>query len=345
MQQRTLGRTGISVSRICLGTMTWGEQNTEAEGHAQIDYALDNGVNFMDTAELYSTPGRAETQGSTETIIGNWFAANGRREDWVLASKITGPGNDWIRDGRPMDAKEIVLALEASLKRLKTDYIDLYQLHWPNRNHYNFSKSWTFDPYGQDRRAITDNMAEVLEALDAQVKAGKIRAVGLSNETSWGTSEYLKIAEARGLPRMATIQNEYNLLRRHFDHDLAEICAFEDIDLLAYSPLAAGLLSGKYNDGRMPAGTRGALGAMWRLNPRSETATKAYLTLAGQNGLDVCQMAIAWCLTRPFMGAVIIGATALDQLKSDIAAADLTLSPDVMAGIEDLHRLYPRTVG
>ncbi|HCO56060.1 MAG TPA: aldo/keto reductase [Pelagibacterium sp.] len=344
MQQRTLGRTGISVSRICLGSMTWGEQNTEAEGHAQMDYALDNGVNFLDTAELYSTPGRAETQGSTETIIGNWFAANGRRADWVLASKIAGPGNAWIRDGRPMDGKQVVLALEANLKRLKTDYIDLYQLHWPNREHYNFSKSWTFDPYGQDRQAIRDNLLEVLEALGAQVKAGKIRAIGLSNETSWGTSEYIKLAETHGLPRMATIQNEYNLVRRHFDHDLAEVCAFEDVDLLAYSPLAGGLLSGKYNDGQMPAGTRGALGTMWRLNPQSETATKAYIELAQQHGLDVCQMAIAWCLTRPFMGSVIIGATSMDQLKSNIAAHDLVLSPQIIAAIADLHRLYPRTV-
>ncbi|WP_417584208.1 aldo/keto reductase [Pelagibacterium sp.] len=344
MQQRTLGRTGISVSTICLGTMTWGEQNTEAEGHAQIDLALESGVNFMDTAELYSTPGRAETQGSTETIIGNWFAANGRREDWVLASKIAGPGNEWIRGGRAMDAKEIVTALDASLQRLQTDYIDIYQLHWPNREHYNFSKSWAFNPYGQDRQAIRDNIAEVLEALDAQVKAGKIRAVGLSNETSWGVSEYLKIAEARGLPRMATIQNEYNLLRRHFDHDLAEVCAFEDVDLLAYSPLAAGLLSGKYNGGEIPAGSRGALGAMWRLNPQSETATRAYMTLAETHGLDVCQMAIAWCLTRPFVGSVIIGATSIEQLKTDIAAHAVTLTPEVLTGIEELHRLYPRTV-
>lgn len=344
MQQRTLGRTGISVSRICLGTMTWGEQNTQAEGHAQIDYALDHGINFIDTAELYSTPGRAETQGSTETIIGNWFKANGRRADWVLASKITGPGNDWIRGGRPMDAKEINTALDASLKRLCTDYIDLYQLHWPNRAHYNFSRSWTFDPYGQDREQIRDNLLEVLETLDAQIKAGKIRAIGVSNETAWGLMQYLSLAEREGLARMATIQNEYNLLRRGFDLDLAEVCAFEDVGLLAYSPLAAGLLSGKYNDGAMPAGTRGALGAMWRHNPHSETATKAYMALAAEHGLDVCQMAIAFCLTRPSIASVIIGATAMDQLRTDIAARDVTLSEAVLAGIEEIHRLYPRTI-
>lgn len=344
MQQRTLGRTGISVSRICLGTMTWGEQNTEAEGHAQMDYALDQGINFLDTAELYSTPGRAETQGSTERIIGSWFKANGRRDDWVVASKIAGPGNDWIRGGRPINRNEVIAALDANLERLGTDYIDLYQLHWPNRKHYNFSGSWTFNPYGQDREAIRTNLLQVLETLGEQVKAGKIRALGLSNETSWGLMEYLKLAELHDLPRMATIQNEYNLLRRAFDQDLAEVCAFEDVDLLAYSPLAAGLLSGKYNDGRMPEGTRGAMGNMWRHNPQSEIATKAYMTLAEQHGFDACQMAIAFCLTRPFMGSVIIGATSLDQLKSDIAAHEVTLSEDVLKGIEDLHRLYPRTV-
>lgn len=344
MQQRTLGRTGISVSQICLGTMTWGEQNTEAEGHAQMDYALDQGINFIDTAELYPTPGRAETQGATETIIGNWFKATGRRQDWVLASKITGPRNSWIRDGRPMTGAEIVAALEQNLRRLSTDYIDLYQLHWPNRAHYNFFHAWGFDPFGQDRAAIADNLLDVLETLDAQIKAGKIRAIGVSNETSWGLMHYLSLAERHGLPRMATIQNEYNLLRRHFDLDLAEVSAFEDVGLLAYSPLAAGLLSGKYNNGEMPAGSRGALGAMWRLNPASETATRAYMTLAEQHGLDVCQMAIAFCLTRPFMASVIIGATSMEQLRTDIAAADLALSDEVLTAIEELHRLYPRTI-
>ena len=344
MQQRTLGRTGISVSKICLGTMTWGEQNTEADGHAQMNYALDQGINFIDTAELYSTPGRPETQGSTETIIGNWFKANGRREDWVLASKITGPGNDWIRGGRPMDRTEIVAALEANLARLGTDYIDLYQLHWPNRAHYNFSRSWGFDPYGQDREQIRENLLEVLEALDAQIKAGKIRAIGVSNETSWGLMQYLSLAERHNLARMATIQNEYNLLRRQFDLDLAEVCAFEDVGLLGYSPLAAGLLSGKYNNGEMPAGTRGALGAMWRLNPHSETATKAYIALADEHGLDVCQMAIAFCLSRPFMASVIIGATSMDQLGADIAAHQLVLPEAVTKGIEEINRLYPRTI-
>lgn len=344
MQQRTLGRTGISVSRICLGTMTWGEQNTEAEGHAQIAYALDKGINFMDTAELYSTPGRAQTQGSTERIIGNWFKTNKRREDWVLASKIAGPGNDWIRDGRPMDAREVVTALEASLERLATDYIDLYQLHWPNRAHYNFSNSWTYNPAGQDANQIRDNLLEVLEALDAQVKAGKIRAIGVSNETSWGLMQYLSLSERHNLARMATIQNEYNLLRRHFDLDLSEVAIFEDVGLLAYSPLAAGLLSGKYNNGQVPPGSRGDIGSMWRLNPHSETATKAYIALAEEHGLDVCQMAIAFCLTRPFTASVIIGATSMEQLATDIAANDLVLSEAVLQGIEEIHRLYPRTV-
>ncbi|RDE07697.1 aldo/keto reductase [Pelagibacterium lacus] len=344
MQQRSLGRTGISVSRICLGTMTWGEQNTEAEGHAQMNYALDQGINFLDTAELYSTPARAGTQGASETIIGAWLKANGRRDDWVIASKITGRGHDWIRGGRPMDGREVTAALEASLRRLGTDHIDLYQLHWPNRAHYNFSNAWSFNPHGQDRAAILDNLLDTLQALDAAKKAGKIRAIGVSNETSWGLSHYLALAERHGLARMATIQNEYNLLRRHCDLDLAEICAFEDVGLLAYSPLAAGLLSGKYNDGRMPDGSRGALGVMWRHNPQSEIATKAYMTLAGQHGLDPCQMAIAFCLTRPFMASVIIGATTMEQLSANIAAERLVLSDAVLQGIEDLHRLYPRTI-
>ena len=344
MEQRTLGRTGISVSRICLGTMTWGEQNTEAQGHAQMEYALDQGLSFLDTAELYAVPARAQSQGATEEIIGSWFEKTKRRADWVVASKMVGPGRSWIRGGRPINRAEIIAALELNLKRLKTDYIDLYQLHWPNREHYNFEGSWTFDPYGQEKEAIRDNLLETLQTLDEQVMAGKIRAIGVSNETSWGVMQYLRLSEIHGLTRMATIQNEYNLLRRQHDLDLAEIAAFEDVGLLAFSPLAAGLLSGKYNDGKMPAGTRGALGHMWRLNPYSEAATKEYMALADRHGLDVCQMALAFCLTRPFMTSVIIGATSMDQLKSNIAARDLTLSDDVFAGIEDIHRKYPRTI-
>jgi aryl-alcohol dehydrogenase-like predicted oxidoreductase len=344
MEMRELGRTGISVSRICLGTMTWGEQNTEAEAFEQLDHATGLGINFIDTAELYSTPGRAETQGSTERIIGNWLARRGKRDDLVIASKIAGPGNDWIRGGVEMNAAEIVKALDMNLERLKTDYIDLYQLHWPNRRHYNFQKSWTFDPFGQDREAIADNVLEVLEALDRQMKAGKIRAIGVSNETAWGLMQYLRLSQIHGLARMASIQNEYNLLRRQFDLDLAEVSAFEDVSLLAYSPLAAGLLSGKYLNGAMPAGSRGALGTMWRLNANSDKATAAYVALARKHGLDPCQMALAWCLIRPFMTSIIIGATSMEQLRTDTGAIEVKLSDEVLNSIEQIHRLYPRTV-
>lgn len=344
MEKRELGRTGIAVSAICLGTMTWGEQNTEAEGHAQMDYALGQGINFLDTAEMYSTPVRAETQGATEEIIGTWFARNGRRGDWVVASKITGPGRLWIRGGAPVDGKAVVEALEASLRRLQTDYIDLYQIHWPNRPHYNFDGSWTFDPYKQDHAASRATMEEILVALDAQVKAGKIRAIGLSNETSWGTMTFLRLAEALGLARIASIQNEYNLLRRHYELDLAEISAFEDVGLLAFSPLAAGLLSGKYLGGKTPRGSRGDIGDMWRRTPYSEPAVAAYVELAAAHGLDPCQMAIAFCLAKPFMTAAIIGATSMEQLRTDIGAHEITLSPEVMAGIEAIHRQYPRPI-
>ncbi|WP_116654705.1 aldo/keto reductase [Pelagibacterium sediminicola] len=344
MKLRELGRTGIFVTPLCLGTMTWGEQNTEAEAFAQLDHATGEGINFIDTAELYSTPGRPETQGSTETMIGNWLARRGRRDDLVIASKITGPGNDWIRGGVDMDAKQVVKALDMNLARLRTGHIDLYQLHWPNRRHYNFQKSWRFDPVGQDHAAIRDNLLEVLGALDEQVKAGKIRAIGVSNETAWGLMQYLRLSEINGLARMASIQNEYNLLRRQSDLDLAEVVAFEDVSFLAYSPLAAGLLTGKYLDDAMPAGTRGALGAMWRLNPQSDRATAAYVALARAHGLDPAQMALCWCLSRPFMTSVIIGATAMDQLRANIGAARMTLSAQVMAEIEKIHRQYPRTI-
>lgn len=344
MDMRELGRTGISVSRICLGTMTWGQQNTQAEAFEQLDYAQAQGINFLDTAELYPVPPRGETQGLTETYIGEWFKARGNRDKWIVASKIAGPGRAWIRGGRPMDAKEVHGALDGNLKRLGIDHIDLYQLHWPNRNHYNFDGSWDFDPYGQDREQIRDNLLEVLGALDEEVKAGRIRAIGLSNETSWGLMQYLRLSEIHGLARMASIQNEYNLARRHYDLDLAEVSAFEDVSLLAYSPLGAGLLTGKYLNGEVPAGTRGALGHMWRQNPYSDKATADYIALAKLHGLDPAVMALAWCLTRPFMTSVIIGATTMDQLRSDIGAAEITLSNAVLEGIDAIHRANPRPI-
>ncbi|MQB08887.1 aldo/keto reductase [Agrobacterium sp. ICMP 6402] len=347
MKQRLLGRTGISVSEICLGTMTWGTQNTEAEAHAQMDYAVENGVNFFDTAELYpTTPVSAETQGRTEEYIGTWFEKTGKRDQVVLATKVAGSGRDYIRGGRDIDASAIREAVDTSLARLKTDYIDLYQIHWPNRGTYHFRGAWGFDASGQDKERTIAEITEKLDTLGELVKAGKIRAIGLSNESAWGTQKYIDIAEARGLPRVATIQNEYNLLYRSFDLDMSEVAHHEDVGLLAYSPLAAGLLTGKYQNGAYPAGSRGTINRELggRLQPHQEAPVKAYLELAAQHGLDPAQLAIAFCLTRPFMASAIIGATTNEQLKVDIAAADVKLSEEVLKGIAAIHRKYPMAI-
>ena len=347
MKYNPLGRTGMSVSEICLGTMTWGSQNTEAEAHQQLDYALEHGVNFIDTAELYpTTPLSKDTYGDTERFIGTWHTARGNRDKVIIATKVAGPGRDYIRGGAPTSRAGILEAVDGSLKRLQTDYIDLYQLHWPNRGHYHFRNSWTYSPWKQDRKKVAEDLAEILETLGELEKAGKIRAVGLSNETAWGTMQFLQLAEEKGLPRVASIQNEYNLLYRAFDLDLAEVCHHEDVGLLAYSPLAAGLLTGKYLDGAKPAGTRLTtnhdLGG--RYQPHQEPAVAAYVDFAKDHGLDPAQMALSFCLTRPFMASVIIGATSMDQLKADIGAADVTLSPEVMNGLRTLHRRFPAPI-
>lgn len=341
---RNLGRSGISVSAFCLGTMTWGQQTDERDAHAIMDEALAAGINFLDAAEMYPIPPRAETQGRTEEIVGSWLRRNGQRDKWVIATKITGPGHAFIRGGRPMTGGEVDAALAASLERLGTDYIDLYQLHWPNRPSYNFEKSWDFSPEGHDREEILDNFRDVLGALDGHIKAGRIRAIGVSNETSWGLMRYLGLAETEGLPRVETIQNEYNLLRRHFDLDLAEIACHEQVGLLAYSPLAAGLLTGKYNDGAMPANSRGQFGTFWRLNPDSEAATKAYMALARDHGIDHIHMALAFTHSRPFMASVIFGATTIGQFRHAIEAHALTLAPEILDGIKAIHKRYPRTI-
>jgi aryl-alcohol dehydrogenase-like predicted oxidoreductase len=343
MQMKTIGRTGISVSAICLGTMTWGTQNSEAEAHEQMDHAFAEGINFFDTAELYPvTPLSAETQGLTEDYIATWFQKIGRRQDVVLATKVSGPGRPYIRGGRSVDAAGMKEALEASLKRLRTDYIDLYQIHWPNRGHFHFRQNWGYDPYKQDRQQAAHDLQEILETMDGFVKAGKVRAFGLSNETSWGTMKYLDLAERHGLPRVSTIQNEYNLLYRHYDLDMAEMSHHEDIGLLAYSPLAGGILSGKYLDGSVPKGSRADVANLGgRLVPSQEPATRAYVELARAHGLDPAAMALAFCMTRPFMLAPIIGATSMGQLKTAISARDITLSKEVLNGIEKIHRQYP----
>ncbi len=343
MQYRPLGRTGIDVSLYCLGSMTWGTQNSEAEGHAQIDAALDAGVNFIDTAEMYpTTPLSAETQGRTEEVIGSWFAKSRRRDDVVLATKIVGDGYDRIRDGGPISPASIAVAVDDSLRRLQTDYIDLYQLHWPNRGTYHFRKWPIFDASGQDR-AAPDDIAATLEALDKQVKAGKIRAIGLSNDSAWGTMQFLKFAEANGWPRVASIQNEYSLLCRHYDLDLAELTHHEDVGLLAWSPLAAGMLTGKYLDGAVPDGSRASIndGLSGRINPRAESPVRAYVELARAHGLHPVELALAFCAQRPFMTSIIFGATTMEQLSIALGAANITLSQDVLDAITAIYKAHP----
>jgi len=344
MRYKTLGRTDLNVSELCLGSMTWGSQNSAKEGHAQIDMALDHGVNFIDTAEMYPTnPVRAETIGGTEEVIGEWFAQTGRRGDVILATKVSGAGQRMVRDGAPISAATIREAVESSLRRLKTDMIDLYQLHWPNRGSYHFRQCWTFDASRQDSAATRAHMLDVLEEMQRQVDAGRVRHFGLSNESAWGSAEWLRLAEENGLPRVASIQNEYSLLCRIFDLDLAELCHHEDVGLLAFSPLACGMLSGKYAPDRTPKGSRRSatpdLGG--RITPRVWPAIDAYLEIARKHRLDPCQMALAWCNSRPFMGSVIFGATSLAQLETALGAADMILPDEVLTDIAAAHRAHP----
>ena len=343
MKQVPLGPTGLTVSALCLGTMTWGSHNTADEGHAQADLAMDHGVTFWDTAEMYPTnPVRVETIGKTEEISGTWFASRKRRQDVILATKIAGNGS-LARDGAPITAATLRDAVDASLTRLGTDYIDLYQLHWPNRGSYHFRRNWAYDPRGRDAGEVTENMLEVLDAARGLIAAGKIRHIGLSNESVWGAARWLHLADAHDLPRMATVQNEYSLLSRLFDTDWSELSVMEDMPLLAFSPLAVGLLSGKYAGDVTPDKTRRShtpdLGG--RITPHVFPAVAAYMGIAARHGLDPCQMAIAFCMTRPFACIPIIGATTLDQLATNIGSADLVLSPEVLAEIAAAHRDHP----
>ena len=345
MQLVPLGRTGLTVSALCLGTMTWGSQNTLAEGHAQADMALDQGVTFWDTAEMYPTnPVRAETVGDTERVIGAWLSTRGRRDRLVLATKVTGQGQV-VRSGQPITGAVMRAAVEESLRRLNTDYIDLYQLHWPNRGTgYHFRGNWSYDPSGIERAAVDAHMIDVLETARDLIAEGKIRHIGLSNETVWGAARWLHLAETNGLPRMMSVQNEYSLLCRQFDTDWAELAAVEDMPLLAFSPLATGLLTGKYAGDVTPVGSRRAVNASMsgRITPQVFPAVAAYLGIAKQHGLDPAQMAIAFCASRPFPIIPIIGATSLAQLASNIAAADLCLSAGVLAEIDAAHRAHPQ---
>jgi aryl-alcohol dehydrogenase-like predicted oxidoreductase len=344
MKYNRLGASDLSVSEICLGTMTWGSQNSEAEAHAQMDYAFEQGVNFFDTAELYpTTPVSAETQGLTERYIGSWFGKTGKRDRVVLASKISGRGREYIRGGVPISGAEIVKAVDLSLERLNTDYIDLYQLHWPNRGSYAFRSNWTYTPSKQDTLKVTEDLLETLETLDKVKKEGKIRAWGVSNDTSWGVMKMQQLADRHGLTRMISIQNEYNLLDRKFDTDLAEVAHHENVGLMAYSPLAAGLLTGKYLRGARPEGSRGAINTDLggRMGGYEDEAVNAYVALAARHDLNPAAMALAFCLTRPFMASVIIGATTMEQLKTDIGAKDIQLSDEIMTDIQRIHRTFP----
>jgi aryl-alcohol dehydrogenase-like predicted oxidoreductase len=338
MQMNELGRTDIKVSRLCLGTMTFGEQNTQAEGHRQLDMAKDHGVNFIDTAEAYSFPGKAKTQGSTERIIGSWMKARDNRGEVVIATKITGSAErrSYIRGGNlKFTRQQVAEAVDLSLQRLGTDYIDLYQTHWPERPTNFFGKL----DYVHDEGAGFTPMEEQLDALAAQVKAGKVRAIGVSNETPWGLMKFLEIAERSGLPRVASIQNPFNLICRQFEVGLSEIAIREDCGLLAYSPLAFGALTGKYLNGNKPDGSRHVLFPRFQryFKPAGVKATKAYVALAQKHGLDPAGMALAYVNSRPFLTSTIIAATTDGQLAANLRSEDMVLADEVVKGIEAIH--------
>lgn len=339
MEYRRLGRTDVEVSLICLGSMTWGEQNSEREAHEQLDAALAAGVNFIDTAEMYPVPPRAETCGLTERYLGSWLQKRGKREQLVIATKVASRA-DWlpyIRSGElRLDRRNITEALHASLRRLQTDYIDLYQLHWPERSTNFFGRL----EYVHEEDEVTTPLLETLQVLNDLVREGKVRYIGLSNETPWGVMRFLELAQTHDLARVVSIQNPYNLLNRSFEIGLAEVAHREGTGLLAYSPLAFGVLSGKYLDGASPAGarlTRYERFARYR-GPIAERATAAYVRLAQRHGLDAAQMALAFIHGRPFVTSTIIGATSMAQLNDNLASADIKLGEEVLQGIELIHR-------
>tara|TARA_B000000609_G_scaffold111507_1_gene86268 strand:- start:1655 stop:2689 length:1035 start_codon:yes stop_codon:yes gene_type:complete len=340
MNYRKLGNTDLEVSTICLGTMTWGEQNTQREGFEQMDYALDQGVNFWDTAELYAVPPKAETFGHTETIIGNWFEKNKKRDKVILASKVAGPSRKYLRNGEnSFVGKNLDKAINDSLKRLKTDYIDLYQLHWPERNVNNFGK------LGYTHKENSWNEFEdVLENLKKYIESGKIRYVGLSNETPWGVMKYLKLSKDKDLPRMMSIQNPYSLLNRSYEVGLAEISIREKIGCLAYSPLASGYLSGKYRNGNFPKGSRMERDFdFWTRyrKPNVDKVVEEYFKISKKYDLDISQMSIKFCEVQDFMTSVIIGATTMEQLKTDIESVKVKLDENVIKEINEIQKIYP----
>lgn len=344
MKTLPLGQNGPLVPEFCLGTMTWGRQTDEADAHRQIDLALDHGLNFLDTAEMYPTnPVMAETRGGTEEIIGNWIARNGGRAKLILATKVSGEGSHVMEGGTPpIDAPRLRSAVEQSLRRLRTEHIDLFQLHWPNRGSYQFRRNWTYKP-PHDAAPFRAHVHEVLTEAAALIAEGKIGQIALSNESAWGLSQWIRASEETGLPRIASIQNEYSLLCRLADTDLAEAMAMEHVPLLAFSPLAAGLLTGKYAGGVIPDNSRRSatpdLGG--RITPRVFEAVSAYLGLARDHGIDPVVMALAWHRTRPFVSIPILGATTLAQLEGQLVALDTVLSDELIAGIDALHRAWP----
>ena len=344
MEQRRLGRTDIAVSKICYGIMTFGEQNTEQEGHALLDQALDGGITFYDIAEMYPVPPKPETQGDSERVMGTWMKARGNRDKVVVATKATGPGPDsfgHIREGKSTHTRaNLEAALDGNLKRLQTDYIDLYQLHWPDRPVNNFGQLL----YRHDEIQEGTPVEETLAVLADFVKAGKVRTIGLSNETPWGVMKFLEVAERMGLPRIVTVQNPYNLLARHYELGLSEISLHEDVGLIPYSPLAQGVLSGKYLDGARPAGARITLFPKRYKRYIGEVAdaeTAKYVKVAQDFGLSPTHMALGFVTQQPFVTSTIMGATTKEQLAENIASADVTLSGDILEAIEAVHRERP----
>lgn len=347
MQFKNLGQSELRVSSYCLGTMTFGESTSEKDGHEQMDLSIDAGINFFDTAEMYPTcPLRPETTGDTEVIIGNWIDKNrSKRSDIILATKISGIGYEAVRSGEGINRDSIKVAIEGSLQKLKTDYVDLYQLHWPNRGSYHFRQNWNYNPFNQDTKKANENILEVLESLSEIQKEGKIRYIGLSNETCWGTIQFLKYLRNFPNLKLVSTQNEYSLLCRLYDLDMAEMSHHENISLLAYSPLAGGFLTGKYLDGSVPKNSRlSRVSSLFgRINENSTLAVKEYVSLARSFNLEPVHMALAFCNQRPFMGSVIFGATDKLQLTKIIKGLDIVLSDELLGEINKLYKKFPIT--
>ena len=341
MNYKKLGNTDLNASTICLGTMTWGEQNTQAEGFEQMDYALEQGVNFWDTAEIYSIPPKKETFGDTEVIIGNWLEKTKKREEIILASKVCGPMREYVRGGgNQFGEKNITEALEGSLKRLKTDYIDLYQLHWPERKTNFFGKLG----YEHDESDEWTKFEDILGNLKKFIEQGKIRHIGLSNETPWGLSKFLELSKNKNLPRILSVQYPYNLLNRTYEVGLAEMSVRENAGLLAYSPLACGYLSGKYRNNQIPKNSRIERdGEFWtRYNkPNSNKAIEAYYEIAKKHNLDLAQMSLKFLEIQPFVTSVIIGATTMEQLKTNIESVNVSLTNEIIKEINEVQTIYP----